>query len=126
MPIEKDGPLRSLSSHKATAVGVMKSAEAIQVSEIRWWRTTTTNAENHAALSRSAAPRETHMANTRPSQRQLAETKNAVRHEEMERAVADGRLVIRSMTALEREQSDSRWAAAAKARDHRAKRRQHA
>jgi len=65
------------------------------------------------------------MANTRPSQRQLAETKNALRQEQMERAVADGRLVIRSMTAREREQSDARWTAAAKARDHRAKRRQY-
>jgi hypothetical protein len=61
----------------------------------------------------------------RPSMRQLAETKNALRREEMERAVADGQLIIRSMTAREREQSDARWTAAAKARDHRAKRRQY-
>jgi hypothetical protein len=66
------------------------------------------------------------MANMRPSQRQLAETKHALRREQMERAVADGRLVIRSMTAREREQSDVRWAAAANARDQRAKRRQYA
>jgi hypothetical protein len=65
------------------------------------------------------------MAITRPSQRQIAETKNAVRQAEMERAVAEGRLVIRSMTAREREQSDARWTAAAKARDHRATRRQY-
>ena len=64
------------------------------------------------------------MANTRPSQRQLAESKNALRQEEMERAVADGRLVIRSMTVREREQSDARWTAAAEARDKRAKPRQ--
>ena len=66
------------------------------------------------------------MANPRLSQRQVAETKNALRREEMERAVADGRLVIRSMTAAEREQSDARWTAAANARQHGAKRRQYA
>ena len=65
------------------------------------------------------------MASTRPSQKQLAESKNALRQEELERAVADGRLIIRRMTASEREQSDARWAAA-QARDHRAKRRQYA
>jgi len=65
------------------------------------------------------------MANTRPSQRQLAESKNALRQEEMDRAVADGRLVIRSMTVREREQSDARWTAATKVRDNRAKRLQH-
>jgi hypothetical protein len=63
------------------------------------------------------------MANVRRSQRDLAEAKNARRQEEMERAVADGRLVIRRMTAGERDQSDARWAAAAKARDNRGKRR---
>jgi hypothetical protein len=63
------------------------------------------------------------MATMRQSQRQLAEAKNALRQEEMERAVADGRLVIRSMTARERDQSDARWTAAANARDNRAKRR---
>jgi hypothetical protein len=65
------------------------------------------------------------MANTRPSQRQLADTQNALRREEMERAIADGRLVVRSMTAREREQCDARWTAAAKARDHRATRRRY-
>jgi hypothetical protein len=63
------------------------------------------------------------MATTRPSNRQLAETKNALLHEEMKQAVAAGRLVIRSMTAREREQSDARWTAAANAREHRGKRR---
>lgn len=62
------------------------------------------------------------MADQRRSQRQLAEAKNALRQEEMECALADGRLVIRSMTARERDQSDARWAAAAKARDKRGKR----
>lgn len=65
------------------------------------------------------------MASTRPSQRQLADSKNALRREEMDRAVADGRLVIRRMTAREREQSDARWTAATKARDGRAKQRQY-
>jgi hypothetical protein len=63
------------------------------------------------------------MATMRRSQRQLAEAKNVLRQEEMERAVADGRLVIRSMTTRERDQSDARWTAAAKARDNRGKRR---
>jgi len=62
------------------------------------------------------------MTNARPSQRQLAEQKNSRRHEEMQRAVADGRLVIRGMTVREREQSEARWAAAANARENRAKR----
>jgi hypothetical protein len=68
-----------------------------------------------------ASPKETYMAKMRRSQRQLADAKNALRQEEMEHAVADGRLVIRSMTAHERDQSDARWTAAAKARDNRAK-----
>jgi hypothetical protein len=63
------------------------------------------------------------MANVPRSQRQLAEAKNALRREEMERAVANGRLVIRSMTARERDESDARWTAAAKARDDRGTRR---
>jgi len=66
------------------------------------------------------------MANPRPSQRELAETKNALRRQEMERAIADGRLVVRSLTPREREQCDARWNAAAKAREHGAKRRQKA
>jgi hypothetical protein len=64
------------------------------------------------------------MTHARPSQRQLADQKNSRRREEMRRAVADGRLVIRRMTAHEREQSDARWAAAGKAREARAERRQ--
>jgi hypothetical protein len=65
------------------------------------------------------------MTTARPSQRQLAETNNSRRRDEMRRAVADGRLVIRRMIAHEREQSDARWAAAAKARESRANRRGH-
>jgi hypothetical protein len=63
------------------------------------------------------------MANMQRSQRQLATARNDVRREEMQRAVADGRLVIRSMTARERDESDARWTAAASVRDSRAKRR---
>ncbi len=63
------------------------------------------------------------MATMRQSQRQLADATNALRQAEMDDAVADGRLVIRSMTARERDQSDARWTAAAKARDNRGKRR---
>jgi|tagenome__1003787_1003787.scaffolds.fasta_scaffold15259819_2 hypothetical protein len=66
------------------------------------------------------------MANSRPSQRELAETKSAERLQEMQRAVAEGRLVIRRMTPSEREQSDARFAAAAGAREHRNGRRQYA
>jgi hypothetical protein len=63
------------------------------------------------------------MTNPRRTQRQLGDAKKAVRLEEMERAVAEGRLVIRPMTAQERSQADARWAAAADARDKRRKRR---
>src|SRR5206468_7626426 len=42
-------------------------------------------------------PKETCMINARRSQRQLAEEKNTRRREEMQREVADGRLVIRRM-----------------------------
>jgi hypothetical protein len=55
------------------------------------------------------------MATIRLTQRQLAHARNALRREEMEDAVADGR--------LERDQSDARWTAATKARDTRGKRR---
>lgn len=64
------------------------------------------------------------MANTRRSQRELADAHNAVRREQMERAIADGRLVIRSMTAHERDESDARWAAATKTRARDARRRE--
>jgi hypothetical protein len=56
------------------------------------------------------------MAPPRPTQRDVAAVKKAERQQEMDRAIADGRLVVRQMTADEREQSDARWAAAAKAR----------
>jgi hypothetical protein len=53
------------------------------------------------------------MTQPRRSQRELQEAKKAARQDEMQRAVTEGRLVIRTMTPREREQSDARWAAAA-------------
>jgi hypothetical protein len=52
------------------------------------------------------------MTPTRPTQRDLAATKKAERRAEMERAIAEGRLVVRTMTAEERAQSAARVAAA--------------
>jgi hypothetical protein len=56
---------------------------------------------------------------TRLTQRQLAKARNVVRREEMDCAVAEGRLIIRRMTAHERDQSDARWAAAMPMRNKR-------
>jgi hypothetical protein len=53
------------------------------------------------------------MAPPRLSQRDLAAAKKAARQEDMDRAIAEGRLVVRKMTAEERAQSDARRAAAA-------------
>jgi hypothetical protein len=64
------------------------------------------------------------MAPPRPSQRDLAAAKKAARQQDMDRAIAEGRLVVRKMTAEERTQSDAR-AAAAKARAGRRQRREH-
>ncbi len=52
------------------------------------------------------------MAPPRPSQRDLAAAKKAARQQDMDAAIAQGRLVVRQMTAAEREQSDARRAAA--------------
>ena len=52
------------------------------------------------------------MAHRRPLQRDIAAAKKAERQQEMERAIAEGRLVVRAMTAEEREQRDARAAAA--------------
>jgi len=51
------------------------------------------------------------MAYQRPTQRELAAAKKLERQGEMDRAIAEGRLTVRSMTAEERAQSDARWAA---------------
>ena len=50
----------------------------------------------------------------RPSQKELQDAKKVARREEMDRAIAEGRLVVRQMTPQEREQSDARVAAAAR------------
>jgi hypothetical protein len=118
MPMEKDGPFRRFT--RTAVVGAMKPQRRFERAGV----TTTKSAEN-SGIAQSGATKDTHMAITRPSQKQIAETKNALRQEEMERAVAEGRLVIRTMTAREREQSDARWTAAAQARDHRVTRRQY-
>jgi len=56
------------------------------------------------------------MAYQRPSQRDLAAARKVVRQDEMDRAIAEGRLTVRTMTAEERSQSDARWTAASAAR----------
>jgi hypothetical protein len=52
------------------------------------------------------------MAYQRPSQRELADARKLVRQQDMDRAIDEGRLTIRTMTAEERAQSDARYAAA--------------
>jgi|1186.fasta_scaffold864940_2 hypothetical protein len=52
------------------------------------------------------------MAQQRPTQRDAAAAKKAERQAEMDRAIADGRLVVRKMTDEEREESEARLAAA--------------
>jgi hypothetical protein len=52
------------------------------------------------------------MAHPRPSQKDLAAARKAARQEDMNAAIAQGRLVVRQMTPAEREQSDARRAAA--------------
>jgi hypothetical protein len=52
------------------------------------------------------------MAHPRPSQRDLAAARKALRQAEMNSAIAAGRLVVRTMTAEERDQSDARRAVA--------------
>ena len=52
------------------------------------------------------------MSHSRPSQRDLAAARKIERQGEMDRAIAAGRLIVRKMTAEEREQSTARFAAA--------------
>jgi hypothetical protein len=52
------------------------------------------------------------MAHLRPSQRDLAAERKTERQAEMARAISEGRLLVRTMTAEEREQSNARRAAA--------------
>jgi hypothetical protein len=48
----------------------------------------------------------------RPTQREIAAARKAERQEHMDRAIAEGKLVVRQMTPEERAQSDARRAAA--------------
>jgi hypothetical protein len=50
------------------------------------------------------------------STRERSDAKKAVRQEQMDDAIVDGRLVVRQMTPQERDESDARFAAAAKRR----------
>ena len=52
------------------------------------------------------------MGHPRPSQRDLAAAKKIERQAEIDHAIADGRLIVRQMTAEEREQSTARRDAA--------------
>ena len=45
------------------------------------------------------------MSYSRPSQRDLAAARKIERQAEMDRAITEGRLIVRKMTAEEREQS---------------------
>ena len=56
------------------------------------------------------------MAYRRPTQSELAAARKVVRLAEMERAIAEGRLTVRTMTADERAQSDARPTSATRAR----------
>jgi hypothetical protein len=52
------------------------------------------------------------MAYQRPTQRERAAARKVVRQQEMDRAIAEGRLTVRAMTAEERAESHARLAAA--------------
>jgi hypothetical protein len=65
------------------------------------------------------------MAYQRPTQREMAAARKLVRQQDMDRAIAEGRLTVRTMTPEERAQSNARWAAAATARAARRKRSQY-
>ena len=53
------------------------------------------------------------MAQPRLTQKEISAARKAERQEEMDRAIAEGRLVVRTMTADERAASEARVAAAA-------------
>jgi hypothetical protein len=48
------------------------------------------------------------MGHSRPTQRDIADAKKAERRAEMDRAIAEGRLIVRTMTADERAASEAR------------------
>jgi hypothetical protein len=54
--------------------------------------------------------------NRRLSQRERAAARKIERQQEMDRAIVEGRLTVRAMTAEERKESDARLAAASRAR----------
>jgi hypothetical protein len=56
------------------------------------------------------------MGHSRPTQRDLADARKVERRADMNRAIAEGRLTVRTMTAEERAQSDARVAARAATR----------
>jgi len=60
------------------------------------------------------------MAMNRPTMRQLSAARNRERREQMQVAIAEGRLTVRQMTADERQKSDAHRAAGAPARAARA------
>ena len=53
------------------------------------------------------------MASNRPTAQQRADARNSQKREEMETAIAEGRLTVRQMTPKERKQADAARAAAA-------------
>jgi hypothetical protein len=60
------------------------------------------------------------MAKNRPTMRQLSDAINRKRREEMQVAIAEGRLTVRQMTPQERKRSDAHRVAGARARAARA------
>jgi hypothetical protein len=56
------------------------------------------------------------MAMNRPTMRQLSDAINRTRREEMQVAIAEGRLTVRQMTPQERKESDAHRVAGARAR----------
>lgn len=56
------------------------------------------------------------MAASRPTMRQLSDARNTQRREEMQVAIAEGRLTVRQMTPKERRQADRARASGAPAR----------
>lgn len=60
------------------------------------------------------------MAANRPTMRELNDEKNRKRREEMDVAIAEGRLTVRQMTPRERRESDAHHEAGAEARAQRA------
>ena len=66
--------------------------------------------EGFADAHRAAGPRHdgASTASRRPTQRELAAAKKLARQQDMARAIAEGRLTVRTMTAEERARSEAR------------------